>query len=282
MDVRREWLATLLRICEPVLQAGADGRLGSVMPIHVGADGSPAARDSSPLEAVARSLAGISPWLALPAAAMEADEAAMQSRCRLLALDALRNLPSLDAPDGVDARAAEDPQTLVEAAIIALALLRAQAVLWGGLEAYDQRRLLAWFERTRRIPTHDNNWLLFPAMVETALQVFSGEGQWPPIRRGLRAFRDWYAGDGVYRDGAALQCDYYNSYIIQPMLLVLAKHAGRMRPRPPDERAVLLRRAQRHAEISERLIAPDGAALQCDYYNSYIIQPMLLVLAKHA
>ncbi len=42
-------------------------------------------------------------------------------------------------------------------------------------------------------------------------------------------FKDWYKGDGWYGDGVDLHMDYYNSYVIHPMLLdvleVMQKYA---------------------------------------------------------
>lgn len=257
MNVRGDWLDRLLRVCEPVLQAAAEGRLRQAMTLQVAAEVPSTSRPIFPLEAMARSLAGIAPWLALDPDSLDADERALHERLTALALTAVRNMFSPDSPDSVDTLP-DDPQILAEAAVLSLALLRAPNVLWARLDTDSQHRLLAWLRDTRRIRLKDDNWLLFPAMVEAALQVLSGKAIWQPIRRGLRGFRYWYAGDGMYRDGAMLRCDYYNSYIIQPMLLMLAKHAPRVHTRPPDESATLLRRAQRHAEILERLIAPDG------------------------
>lgn len=68
----------------------------------------------------------------------------------------------------------------------------------------------------------------------------------------------WYAGDGAYGNGEFFHFDYYNSFVIHPMLLdvltVLQRHDVRFAP----AQAAVLRRAKRFAEIQERLIAPDG------------------------
>jgi hypothetical protein len=65
-------------------------------------------------------------------------------------------------------------------------------------------------------------------------------------------------GDGAYGDGPQFHWDYYNSFVIQPMLLDVLDAcrdesaawkdlAGRVEPR-----------ARRYAAVLERLIAPDG------------------------
>ena len=74
----------------------------------------------------------------------------------------------------------------------------------------------------------------------------------------LRQHEQWYLGDGHYGDGREFHWDYYNSFVIHPMMLDVAEHvadhdkawaqiAGRERVR-----------AQRYAAVQERLISPEG------------------------
>ena len=103
-----------------------------------------------------------------------------------------------------------------------------------------------------------SNWLLFSAMVEAFL-LFAGE-QHDELRMDLaiRKHMEWYKGDGMYGDGPDFHWDYYNSYVIQPMLLdilgELMKHSTKY------EKTVdtVIKRAQRYACIQERLISPEG------------------------
>ena len=39
----------------------------------------------------------------------------------------------------------------------------------------------------------------------------------------LQKHVDWYKGDGTYGDGEELHWDYYNSFVIQPMMLDITK-----------------------------------------------------------
>ena len=74
----------------------------------------------------------------------------------------------------------------------------------------------------------------------------------------VRKMLGWYAGDGAYGDGEFFHFDYYNSFVIQPMLLdVLGELAtpGSLFQKP---QATVRQRARRYAEVQERLIAPDG------------------------
>jgi hypothetical protein len=68
----------------------------------------------------------------------------------------------------------------------------------------------------------------------------------------------WYKGDGAYGDVEFFHWDYYNSFVIHPMLLdalvVLKQKDSRFAPIYNIE----LMRARRYAQIQERFIAPDG------------------------
>ena len=68
----------------------------------------------------------------------------------------------------------------------------------------------------------------------------------------------WYVGDGAYGDGAFFHFDYYNSFVIHPMLVDVLAVLRRSDSRFEPVYAVELRRARRYAEVEERLIAPDG------------------------
>src|ERR1035437_2302196 len=67
-----------------------------------------------------------------------------------------------------------------------------------------------------------------------------------------------YLGDGVYGDGPRFHWDYYNSFVMQPMLLDvlrnIAAHSTNWEKLLPDTMA----RAKRYAAIEERLISPEG------------------------
>lgn len=83
--------------------------------------------------------------------------------------------------------------------------------------------------KLRGIKAFENNWLLFASMVEAALLEFTGECDLDRLTYGVFRFRDdWYKGDGVYGDGPSYHADYYNSFVIHPMLTdvlkVMKKH----------------------------------------------------------
>jgi hypothetical protein len=65
-------------------------------------------------------------------------------------------------------------------------------------------------------------------------------------------------GDGVYGDGPQFHWDYYNSFVIQPMLLdilsTLQNYTQEWNSITPE----IWKRAKRYAVIQERLISPEG------------------------
>jgi hypothetical protein len=74
----------------------------------------------------------------------------------------------------------------------------------------------------------------------------------------VRQHDQWYKGDGAYGDGPEFHWDYYNSFVIHPMLLdvleVFRDEAAWKAIVPRVEQ-----RARRYAAVLERLIAPDGS-----------------------
>ena len=104
-----------------------------------------------------------------------------------------------------------------------------------------------------------NNWLLFSATVEAALAKLGAWWDRMRVDYALRQHEQWYKGDGVYGDGPAFHWDYYNSFVIQPMLLDVLDVVRGESAAWKDLAARVEPRARRYAAIQERLIAPDGS-----------------------
>jgi hypothetical protein len=68
----------------------------------------------------------------------------------------------------------------------------------------------------------------------------------------------WFLGDGTYGDGPNLHWDYYNSYVIHPLLLETLKICKEMGNPLAENLPECLKRGQRYAEILEHLISPEG------------------------
>ena len=74
----------------------------------------------------------------------------------------------------------------------------------------------------------------------------------------------WYKGDGAYGDGPEFHWDYYNSFVIQPMMIdvleatLASKDEWPQRGKWAKFLPAVLKRAVRFAEVQERLISPEG------------------------
>ena len=254
-ESREEWVRLATRLAEPVLGALAVGRLRATMPVELSATATAERRDYAHLEAVGRLLAGIAPWLELGADATA--EGQLRGRLAGLARDGLRRATDPASPDFLNFTRGRQP--LVDAAFLGHAIVRAPTELLKKLDPTTRTHLADALRSTRPIQPAISNWLLFSAMVEAALCVM-GE-PWDRLRvdYAVRQHRQWYKGDGIYGDGPTLHADYYNSFVIHPMLLdVLRATSGQTQEWKAIETEAVLR-ARRYAAIQERLISPEGA-----------------------
>ena len=149
-------------------------------------------------------------------------------------------------------------QALVDTAFLAQGLLRAPKQLWGRLNEKQRPNVIAALEASRVIKPGENNWLLFSATVEAAVWEFTGNCRHEPIQYAIDRHMEWYKGDGVYGDGQDFHWDYYNSYVIQPMLLDVLSVCQSKRDPLGALYPKVLARARRYAAIQERLISPEG------------------------
>jgi len=253
---RPHWVGLLRRIASPPLSALAAGRLRTTLPIEAREGHATPRAQVVHLEAFARTLTGIAPWLELESVS-EPQEAAAQDELRALARAALAQAVDPASPDRLNFT--EGGQPLVDAAFLAHALLRAPQTLFATLPEVTRVRLIAALHSTRAIQPGFSNWLLFSAMIEAALLRFTGEADLMRIDYAVRQHEHWYKGDGAYGDGPDFHWDYYNSFVIQPMLIdVLATALAHTRVWQGLLPAVR-NRARRHAAVLERLVAPDGS-----------------------
>jgi hypothetical protein len=68
----------------------------------------------------------------------------------------------------------------------------------------------------------------------------------------------WYMGDGTYGDGTEYHWDYYNSYVIQPMLVDVLRVCAKKKHPLGEMLPKVIARARRYAVVQERLISPEG------------------------
>lgn len=245
-SVRQRWCHWAERLASPLLPALAARRLKATMPVEAAVPENN--RPFTHLEGFARLLCGLAPWLELgrdcgdwPVMAREALDAATDPQ----------------SPDYVNFTSGTQP--LVDAAFLAQALLRAPTALWQPLPARVRANVIAGLRLTRTIKPWESNWLLFASMVEAFLHRAGEPRDDARLTYGLRRHAEWYAGDGWYGDGPEFHTDYYNSYVIQPMLVeILGVVAGEGEEWTKFHAGAVARLA-RFAAVQERMIAPDGS-----------------------
>lgn len=249
---RKYWVDTLVRIAHPVLYALAESRLVIDMPVvSKGGDRS----DYAYLEALGRTLAGIAPWL--EHGPHSGEEGEIRARMADLARRAIGVATDPASPDFMNFT--QGGQPVVDAAFLANAVLRAPNELYELLDEKAKDDLKSALLATRIIRPVFSNWLLFSAIIEAALARMGVE-TWDRMRvdYAVRQHDQWYKGDGAYGDGPDFHWDYYNSFVIQPMLVDTLDAVG---DQFDDWKAIRIRvldRAARYAAILERLISPEG------------------------
>jgi hypothetical protein len=248
---RDYWLDTMQRIAGPVLAAAAQGKLREKMPVEA------IVEDRilySHLEAVGRTLAGIASWL--ESGQSHGEEGALREQYSDLALKAIDIGTN---PDSIDfLNFSEGQQPIVDAAFLAHAILRAPTALKDKLSPRVRVQLVNALKSTRSRKPVFNNWLLFSAMIETALASFGEDWDLMRVDYAIKQHEQWYKGDGQYGDGPSYHTDYYNSFVIQPMLLDIVEALGDRQPDWAAARDSIRRRAVRYAGVLERLISPEG------------------------
>jgi hypothetical protein len=252
-DDRQVWIEVLRRLADPVLSNLANETLKARMPVEEvqGAN----RQTVTHLEALGRLIAGIAPWLELPAD--DSEEGRLRAKYADLARRAIDRAVDPASRDFLNFT--RERQPLVDAAFLAQGVLRAPRALGEALDQKTRRNLIAALESTRPISPGFNNWLLFSATVEAALARLGSAWDRMRVDYALRQHDQWYKGDGAYGDGPEFHWDYYNSFVIHPMLLDVLDVCREEMPAWKALAGRAEQRARRYAAVLERLIAPDGS-----------------------
>jgi hypothetical protein len=253
-EIRDYYVSSLVKIADPVLVALSENRLKEKMPVEK----SPGAWDDRThvtyLEAFGRLLSGMAPWLEL--GPDDTSEGKLREKYIALARKGIHNATDPESADFMNFT--QDRQPLVDAAFLAQALLRAPNQLWKPLSKNTKENVIKALKSTRQIKPYYSNWLLFSAMVEAAILKFDSGADMFRLEMSLNKHMEWYLGDGIYGDGPNFHWDYYNSFVIQPMMLDILKTMTEADIDKKRDFKVVLGRAKRYAEIQERLISPEG------------------------
>lgn len=252
---RAYWSELLYKIASPVILNLANETLRKNMPVEKAPQYGGNAEKVTYLEAVGRTMAGIAPWLALPDD--NTKESGLREKLRKALLKGIANAVNPQSPDYLNFRTEYQP--IVDAAYMAQAFIRAPKTLWEPLDSLTKKRVITEFKALRNRKPAYNNWLLFAGITEAFLMSVGEEPEPVRIDYAKNKLLEWYKGDGWYSDGSSFSMDYYNSYVIHPMLVDMFKIMldHKMVSREQYETAV--KRMVRYSEFLERFIAPDGS-----------------------
>jgi hypothetical protein len=253
-DDRAYWIEVMKRVSDPVLESLSKEQLRARMPVEAAAGLVEDRKQSTHLEAFGRLLCGIAPWLGGTAA--NSEEQALQARYREWSRAGIAHGTNPKSADYMNFGVT--PQSVVDAAFLVLGILRAPKQLWEPLDSTTKTNVIKALEATRQVLPGQSNWLLFSAMVEAGLYFM---GVWWDSMRvdyALEMHKEWYVGDGTYGDGRNFHWDYYNSFVIQPMLMKVLETVPAKSAMWTSFKPVVFERARRYAAIQERMISPDG------------------------
>lgn len=272
------WVSLLSKIAKPILENISKQKFRENMPMQV----SPTFDNRDPgvgyLEAFGRLLAGMAPWLALEDD--DTEEGLQRRRFKQQALLGIQYGTDPQSPDYFSWRGPSS-QTLVDAAHLAQAFLRAPKALWAPLSDLTKQRVIEEFKLLRRIKPNESNWLLFAAMTETFLYTVGEDAARDKIDYAVNKFdKDWYVGDGWYSDGDRFSFDHYNGYVIHCMLVESLKHNMAADQKYTEMYNRAYKRMQRYAHHLERMVSPDGfypVVGRSSTYRNAAFQPLAAV-----
>ena len=283
----RAYMAGLLqKMAEPVLTHMANGQLKATFPVEVSPIWDGRDKNVAYMECFGRLISGLAPWLSLPAT----DTPEGQVRQKLTAAAVQSYVHSVDPASPDYLLWGGHGQALVDSAYFTNALMRAPKQLWEPLDAATKGRIVKEVKGLRRVSPPYTNWLLFAAMNEAFL-LMAGE-DWDPMRVDLaiKKMEEWYVGDGWVADGAKFHFDYYNAYVIYPMLIeileTLVKYDAKFNNlKPAEQLPVWMKRMQRYCEHLERFVSPTGTYPPIGRsltYRTAVFQPLGLAAWRKA
>lgn len=251
---REYWSRLLYKIANPVLTNLANGTLKKNMPLEKAPTFGSREVKVAYLEIVGRTIAGIAPWLATP------DDDTPEGLLRKdLRTKMLQGLTACFAPNSPDALTFDvEFQPIVDAAFLCQGLLRAPKALWEPLDKITKERIVKALKSLRNRKPFNNNWLLFGSLTEAFLLSVGETPDQERLQVGPKMLDEWYKGDGWYGDGPHLAFDYYNSFVIHPMMVdtvAILVDKGILSKETYDK---VLKRMQRYAAELERMISPEG------------------------
>ena len=99
--------------------------------------------------------------------------------------------------------------------------LYAPEITWGKLDDITKQRYIECFEKMRLIEPYNSNWLLFSGIVECFFIMIGREPDKNKMYDIIERINNFYIGDIWYSDGPMFAMNYYNSFVIYPLVHML-------------------------------------------------------------
>ena len=253
---RQVWADLCYKISQPVLENMSKGNFQKDFPLELSPTWDGRDTKVAYLETFARLMAGISPWLALPDDGTP--EGKQRKQLHEWAIQAYKNAVDPNSPDKIT-WLTNTSQPLCDASYLVESFMRAPEATWGQLDEVTKNRYIEGLKSLRTIRPAYNNWLLFRAMVEVFFMSIGEDVDEYALSVGLQKMSEWYLSDGWYSDGPEYAMDYYNSYVMHPMMVEVVEMCKKHKFSTPISLDLAVKRMNRFNTILERFISPEGA-----------------------
>lgn len=253
---RQVWADLCYKISQPVLENMSKGNFQKDFPLELSPKWDGRDTKVAYLETFARLMAGISPWLALPDDGTP--EGKQRKQLHEWAIQAYKNAVDPNSPDKIT-WLTNTSQPLCDASYLVESFMRAPEATWGQLDEVTKKRYIEGLKSLRNIRPAYNNWLLFRAMVEVFFMSIGEDVDEYALSVGLQKMSEWYLSDGWYSDGPEYAMDYYNSYVMHPMMVEVVEMCKKHKFSTPISLDLAVKRMNRFNTILERFISPEGA-----------------------
>lgn len=253
---RQVWADLCYKISQPVLENMSKGNFQKDFPLELSPTWDGRDTKVAYLETFARLMAGISPWLALPDDGTP--EGKQRKQLHEWAIQAYKNAVDPNSPDKIT-WLTNTSQPLCDASYLVESFMRAPEATWGQLDEVTKKRYIEGLKSLRTIRPAYNNWLLFRAMVEVFFMSIGEDVDEYALSVGLQKMSEWYLSDGWYSDGPEYAMDYYNSYVMHPMMVEVVEMCKKYKFSTPISLDLAVKRMNRFNTILERFISPEGA-----------------------
>jgi hypothetical protein len=105
-------------------------------------------------------------------------------------------------------------QRIIEAADIALSVWLLRNHLWPNLSSIEKDMISKWLLSVNGKTIHDNNWHLFPVLVNEVLSSLGYSSNKMLSLKHYSRLKSFYKGNGWFTDGPNGAIDYYNAWCI--------------------------------------------------------------------